>query len=84
MPSEQLLIRLPDDLLRRLKQAVPSRKRSAFVQQLIEQALPADDDPLYRAALTVEQDEQLAREMAEWEVATSNDGLTDPRRNRRR
>ena len=75
---QQLLVRLPEDLARRLKRRVPARKRSAFVQQLLEQALPADegeDDPLYRAALDVERDERLAAEMAEWDAAVG-DGLT--------
>jgi hypothetical protein len=40
----------------------------------LEDALPPeygiDDGPLYRAALAVEQDRELAAEMAEWEVAT--------------
>jgi hypothetical protein len=86
MPTEQLLLRLPDDLLRRFKRSVPSRKRSAFVQQLLEQALPAtDEDPLYQAARAVEQDDRLASEMAEWEAATVADGLTAaPSRKRRR
>jgi hypothetical protein len=88
MPTEQLLLRLPDDLVRRFKRSVPSRRRSAFVQQLLEQALPSqqgDDDPLYQAALAVEQDAHLAAEMAEWEAATVADGLcaTQPRTRRR-
>jgi hypothetical protein len=49
------------------------------VQRLLEQALPPDEvsdsDPLYRAALAVEQDEALAAEMAEWETATIDDVL---------
>ena len=78
MAMQQLLVRLPEELARRLKRRVPARKRSAFVQQLLEQALPPDggeDDPLYRAALDVERDEQLAAEMAEWDAAVG-DGLT--------
>ncbi len=78
MVMQQLLVRLPEDLARRLKRRVPARKRSAFVQQLLEQALPADegeDDPLYQAALDVERDERLAAEMAEWDAAVG-DGLT--------
>ena len=77
MATQQLLIRLPEDLARRLKRRVPTRARSAFVQRLLEQALPADegeDDPLYQTALAVEQDECLATEMAEWD-ATVEDGL---------
>jgi predicted DNA-binding protein len=77
MATQQLLIRLPEELVKRLKRRVPARKRSAFVQRLLEQALPVndgEDDPLYRAALEVERDEQLAAEMAEWDTAV-NDGL---------
>ena len=77
MATQQLLIRLPEDLARRLKRRVPARGRSAFVQALLEQALPPDegeDDPLYRAALAVEQDERLGAEMAEWDAAVG-DGL---------
>lgn len=77
MATQQLLIRLPEELAKRLKRRVPVRERSAFVQRLLEQALPAsedEDDPLYRAALEVERDEQLAAEMAEWDAAVG-DGL---------
>jgi hypothetical protein len=77
MTTQQLLIRLPDALARRLKRRVPPRARRAFIQRLLGQALPADegeDDPIYQAALAVERDERLAAEMSEWEV-TIDDGL---------
>ncbi len=76
MTTQQLLVRLPEDLVRRLKRRVPARGRSAFVQRLLEQALPQDkgeDDPLYQAALAVEQDKRLAAEMAKWDT-TAGDG----------
>ncbi len=47
------------------------------MQHLLEQALApdgGDDDPLYRVAREVEQDEQLMAEMAEWD-GTVADGL---------
>jgi hypothetical protein len=78
MPTEQPLLRLPEDLMRRFRRAVPSRERSLSVQQLLEQALQAaddDDDPLYRAALDVERQAGLNAEMGEWEAATLEDGL---------
>jgi hypothetical protein len=78
VPTEQLLLRLPDDLVRRFKQSVPARERSAFVRQLLEHALPpadGDNDPLYLAALAVEQDAALNEEMAEWGAATIGDRL---------
>jgi metal-responsive CopG/Arc/MetJ family transcriptional regulator len=80
MPTEQLLVRLPDDLLRRFKQIVPARARSAFVRALLEKALPSEDDdndPLYLAALAAEQDTVLSGEMAEWDDAMIGDGLDD-------
>jgi hypothetical protein len=78
MATQQLLIRLPEELARRLKRRVPARARSAFIQRLLEQALPGGgDDPLYRVALAVEHDKRLAAEMAEWD-ATIEDGLAPP------
>jgi len=70
MATQQLLVRLPEELLRRLKRQVPARGRSAFVQHLLQQGLAPEggaDDSLYRAALEVEQDERLMAEMDEWE-----------------
>jgi hypothetical protein len=77
MVTRQLLVRLPEELAQRFKRSVPIRQRSAFVQRLLEQALPVAqfDDPLYLAAIEVERDEGLAQEMAAWD-ATVEDGLT--------
>lgn len=75
--TQQLLIRLPEELARRLKRQVPARGRSAFVQRLLEHVLAlegGEDDPLHQAALKVEQDERLAAEMAEWDNMAT-DGL---------
>jgi hypothetical protein len=77
MATQQLLVRIPEELARRLKRQVPARGRSAFVQHLLEQALSPEggaDDPLYQAALEVERDERLMAEMAEWD-GTVADGL---------
>ncbi len=77
MQTQQLLVRLPEDLVRRLKRRVSARKRSDFIRQLLEQALPPeadDDDPLYRAALAVENDEALNAEMTAWDI-TVEDGM---------
>lgn len=83
MMTEQLLVRLPEELVRRFKRSVAPRQRSKFIARLLDQALPPDEisdsDPLFQAALAVEEDEALAAEMAEWEAATIDDGLTaDP------
>ena len=78
MATQQLLLHLPDELVRRLKRAVPARQRSRFIQDLLEQALPpdgvADNDPLYQAALAVERDRGLAVELEQW-ATTGADGI---------
>ncbi len=87
MSTTQLLIRLPDELVRRFRRKVSVRQRSKFVQRLLEEALPleeGDDDPLYQAALAVEKDGVLAAEMAEWEAATIADGFAEDRPERDR
>ena len=38
----QLLLHLPDDLVRRFKRVVAARQRSMFVRRLLEAALPPD------------------------------------------
>ena len=88
MAATPLLVRLPDELVRRFRRNVAVRQRSRFIQRLLEDALPledGDDDPLYRAAVAVEADAALAAEMAEWEAVTLDDGLSgrDKRRRRR-
>jgi metal-responsive CopG/Arc/MetJ family transcriptional regulator len=85
MSTTQLLIRLPEELVRRFKRHVSSRQRSKFIQRLLEEALPPEDgsdaDPLYQAALAVERDEALASEMAEWETVPIGDGVANPEQN---
>ncbi len=71
----QLLLHLPESLAERFKQAVPTRQRSAFVASLLEQALPEEDDPLYRTALEVERDLALNAEMREWRDGLASDGI---------
>jgi hypothetical protein len=77
--TTQLLVRLLDALVRRFKHCVPVRQRSKLIQRLLKEALPPEDggDRLYQAALAVENEHELAAEMAEWEIATINDWLGD-------
>ncbi|WP_199175840.1 hypothetical protein [Telmatospirillum siberiense] len=78
MATQQVLVRLPEELARRFKRCVSDRRRSEFIRKLLEQALPPADgsesDPLYQAALAVERDQRLASEMAEWKTLPMGDG----------
>lgn len=81
MHTTQLLVRLPDALVRRFRRRVAVRERSKFIQRLLEEALPSghsDEDPLYRAAIAVEQDAELNAEMGLWEEAAVADGFGKP------
>ena len=89
MSTQQVLVHLPEELVRRFRRAIAPRQRSKFIERLLEEALPADEvsdsDPIYQAALAVERDEALAAEMAEWEQAMLGDGIiaepgSDPNR----
>ncbi len=71
-----LLISLSDELLARLRAAVPPRRRSQLIARLLEAELGRRDDELYRSALAVEKDKGLNAEMAEWD-ATIADGLDE-------
>ena len=79
MSTTQVLIHLPDQLVRRCKRRISVRQRSRFIQRLVEDALPpevgGDDNPLYQAALALEKEHELASEMPEWKAATIEDGL---------
>ncbi len=70
-----MLFHIPDGVAERFKQAVPARQRSAFIARLMEEALPEDEDPLYKIALEVEQDSALNAEMGAWRNGLIADGI---------
>jgi hypothetical protein len=71
----QLLLHLPESLAERFRRSIPARQRSDFVAKLLEKALPVEEDPLYLAALEVEQDAALGAEMWEWREGLIADGM---------
>lgn len=73
---QKILISLPDDLADRFRAAVPDRMRSKTITKLIEKEIERHERKLYEAALAVEQDQELAKEMKDWDV-TLDDGLND-------
>ena len=80
MATTQLLVHLPDGLLRRFKRHVSVRPRSRFIQRLLEDALPPedrDDDPLSKRHWPSRKTRHWRLKMAEWEAASIADGLSD-------
>ena len=75
--TTQVLIRLPTEVARRFRNAIPARQRSEFVRKLLEENLPNVDDHMYELALQAEAfDRANPEEVSELE-ATLMDGL-DP------
>ena len=82
MSTQQILIRLPEDIAARLKAAVPARKRNKFVADLVTTAIVHHEQKLGRIAAAVTEEErkrpELRKETREWE-ATIADGIEEKR-----
>ena len=75
--TTQVLIRLPTEVARRFRNAIPARQRSEFVRKLLEENLPNVDEHMYELALQAEAfDRANPQEVSELD-ATLMDGL-DP------
>jgi metal-responsive CopG/Arc/MetJ family transcriptional regulator len=70
----QVLVHLPDDLANRFKSTVHKRLRSAFIADLLNKAIPEQEDALFRLAMEVENDTGVSELESEWKV-TVGDGL---------
>ena len=80
MSTQQILIRLPEDVAARFKAAVPARQRNKFVADLVARAVARQENELTRIAAAVTDEErrnpELAQEMRDWE-ATIGDGMEE-------
>lgn len=80
MSTQQILIRLPEEVAARFKAAVPARQRNKFVADLVVKAVARQEDELIRIAVAVSDEErrnpELAQEMRDWE-ATIGDGMEE-------
>lgn len=73
---KKVLISLPEQLATRMRAAIPRRKRSQAIAQVIEQEVERREQQLAQCAQEIEKDQRILQEMKEWEV-TLSDGLTD-------
>lgn len=82
MSTQQILIRLPEDIAARLKTVVPPRKRNKFVADLVTAAIVHHEESLGRIAAAVTAEERkrpkLREETRAWE-ATIADGIEEKR-----
>jgi hypothetical protein len=80
MSTQQILIRLPDEIAAKFKAAVPARQRNKFVAELVATAVARHEDNLAKIATAVTNEEKrnpkIAQEMRDWD-ATVGDGLEE-------
>lgn len=72
-----VIIRLPAEVARRFRSAIPARQRSEFVRKLLEANLPHVDEQTYELAVKAEAFESATIEQVSELDATLMDGL-DP------
>lgn len=80
MATQQILIRLPEEVAAKLKAAVPARQRNKFVAELVATAVARHEDELAKIADAVTKEEKrnpkIVQETRDWE-ATVGDGLEE-------
>ena len=64
----RVTLSIPDATANRFRAAVPARRRSQLVTQLIEQELAKRDDALAAACCAANADAALALEIDEWQA----------------
>lgn len=67
---------MPEQLVTRMKAAIPQRQRSKIIALLIEKEVEKREKALYECAMNVEKDKDLQKEMKDWDI-TIQDGLAD-------
>jgi len=67
---QKILVALPDGLADRMRIVIPNRHRSRVITELLEHEIEKREKELYNCACQVEADEELNREMADWDITT--------------
>ena len=80
MPTQKILIRLPEDVAAKVKAAVPARRRNKFIAELVATAVARHEDAQAKIATAVTNEEKrnpkIAKETRDWET-TIGDGLVE-------
>ena len=80
MSTQQILIRLPEEIAAKFKAAVPARQRNKFVVELVATAVARHENDLGKIATAVTNEEKrnprIKQEMRDWD-ATVGDGLEE-------
>jgi len=75
--TAKVMFSLPDQLVSRMKAAIPPRERSKVVAVLLGKEISAREHNLYLCAKEVEDCAALKEEMSAWDKEFGKDGLKD-------
>ncbi|TAK72346.1 MAG: hypothetical protein EPO11_10160 [Gammaproteobacteria bacterium] len=73
--TSKVMFSLPDQLVIRMKAAIPSRERSKVLAALLEKEIRVRENNLYLRAMELENQDGLKEEMATWDSEFGEDGL---------
>ncbi len=73
--TAKVIFSLPDQLVIRMKVAIPARDRSKVIAVLLEREIVAREQSLYRCAREFEASSDLKDEMITWGNEFGRDGL---------
>lgn len=75
--SAKVMFSFPDQLVARMKAAIPQRERSRVIAVLLEKEIRMREQSLYLRAKILEENKGLKEEMATWDNEFGQDGLED-------
>jgi len=75
--TAKIMFSFPDQLVTRMKAAIPSRDRSKVMAILLEKEIVAREQSLYQCAKELEESAGLREEMAVWDNQFGQDGLNN-------
>ena len=75
--TAKVMFSFPDQLVVRMKAAIPQRERSKVLAMLLEKEISAREQRLYLSAKELEESAGLRKEMVAWDSEFGQDGLDD-------
>lgn len=75
--TAKVMFSFPDQLVARMKAAIPPRDRSKVIAALLEKEINAREKNLYLCAKELEESAGLRNEMTIWDNEFGQDGLDD-------
>lgn len=71
----KVMFSLPNQLVMRMKTAIPARERSKVLARLLENEIKAREQHLFLCAVELQQCKGLTKEMENWDGEFGGDGL---------